>query len=48
MINIEWHHEYEIGYERIDFEHKIFLGLISDASTALDLKLDTPAYPATP
>ncbi|MCG8017521.1 MAG: hemerythrin domain-containing protein [Candidatus Thiodiazotropha sp. 'RUGA'] len=40
MINIEWHHEYEIGYERIDFEHKIFLGLISDASLALDLKLD--------
>lgn len=40
MINIERHHEYEIGYERIDFEHKIFLGLISDASLALDLKLD--------
>ncbi len=40
MIKVEWRREFEVGYERIDFEHKIFLGLICDASLALELGLD--------
>jgi hemerythrin len=40
MIKVEWRQEFEVGYERIDFEHKIFLGLIRDASAALELGLD--------
>ncbi|MCG7873734.1 MAG: hemerythrin family protein [Candidatus Thiodiazotropha lotti] len=40
MIKVEWRQEFEVGYERIDFEHRIFLGLICDASVALELGLD--------
>ncbi|MEJ2620408.1 MAG: hemerythrin domain-containing protein [Candidatus Thiodiazotropha sp.] len=40
MIKVAWREEFEVGYERIDFEHKIFLGLIRDASVALELGLD--------
>ena len=36
MIHVEWSALFEVGHERIDFEHKIFLGLIRDASTALE------------
>ncbi len=32
MINVEWDKKFEVGHERIDFEHKIFLNLIRDAS----------------
>jgi len=32
MINVEWDRKFEVGHERIDFEHKIFLNLIRDAS----------------
>lgn len=32
MIEVEWNPKFEVGHERIDFEHKIFLNLIRDAS----------------
>ena len=32
MIEVEWSDKFEVGHERIDFEHKIFLNLIRDAS----------------
>ena len=32
MIAVEWDNKFEVGHERIDFEHKIFLNLIRDAS----------------
>jgi hemerythrin len=32
MIKVEWSKGFEVGHERIDFEHKIFLNLIRDAS----------------
>ncbi len=32
MINVEWSRRFEVGHERIDFEHKIFLNLIRAAS----------------
>ena len=32
MIAVEWDRKFEVGHERIDFEHKIFLNLIRDAS----------------
>ena len=32
MIAIEWSSKFEVGHERIDFEHKIFLNLIREAS----------------
>ncbi len=32
MIEVEWNRKFEVGHERIDFEHKIFLNLIRDAS----------------
>ncbi len=32
MIAVEWNKKFEVGHERIDFEHKIFLNLIRDAS----------------
>ena len=31
---IQWHESYSIGNERIDFQHKVFLGLISEFSQA--------------
>jgi hemerythrin len=32
MIAVEWDKKFEVGHERIDFEHKIFLNLIRKAS----------------
>ena len=32
MIQVEWSKKFEVGHERIDFEHKIFLNLIREAS----------------
>lgn len=32
MINIQWDKKFELGHERIDFEHRIFLDLIKSAS----------------
>ncbi|MCU7843773.1 MAG: hemerythrin domain-containing protein [Candidatus Thiodiazotropha sp. (ex Monitilora ramsayi)] len=40
MIRVEWDRKFEVGHERIDFEHKIFLGLIRQAS--LLPETDTP------
>ncbi|MCU7946044.1 MAG: hemerythrin domain-containing protein [Candidatus Thiodiazotropha sp. (ex Cardiolucina cf. quadrata)] len=34
MIQVQWNRKFEVGHERIDFEHKIFLGLIRDVSLA--------------
>lgn len=31
---LKWDHRYELGHERIDAEHKIFLGLIVDFNEA--------------
>lgn len=31
---IEWHQSYAIGNDRIDFQHHIFLGLVSEFSDA--------------
>ena len=35
-MNIAWDNKYEIGIDRIDFEHRIFLGLIKDLSDAVE------------
>jgi hemerythrin len=32
MIGIEWDKKFELGHERIDFEHRIFLDLIRSVS----------------
>lgn len=32
MINIQWDKKFELGHERIDFEHRIFLDLIKSVS----------------
>ena len=32
MINIQWDKKFELGHEKIDFEHQIFLDLIRTAS----------------
>jgi hemerythrin len=32
MIDVVWNKRFEVGHERIDFEHKIFVNLIRDAS----------------
>lgn len=34
-MEIFWDQKFEIGHERIDFEHRIFLGLIADLDTAV-------------
>jgi hemerythrin len=34
-MNIAWDSKYEIGVERIDFEHRIFVGLIKDLHDAV-------------
>ncbi|MCU7930349.1 MAG: hemerythrin domain-containing protein [Candidatus Thiodiazotropha sp. (ex Codakia rugifera)] len=34
MIQVQWSRKFEVGHERIDSEHKIFLGLIRDVSLA--------------
>jgi len=33
---LKWNHKYEIGHDRIDAEHEIFLGLIADFQQASD------------
>lgn len=33
MINLEWSNQFELGHERIDSEHRIFLDLIRNLST---------------
>lgn len=35
-INLEWDEKFEVGHERIDFEHRIFLGLIRELSHQVD------------
>ncbi|MGD8907898.1 MAG: hemerythrin domain-containing protein [Chromatiales bacterium] len=32
LIAVEWSENFEVGHERIDFEHKIFLNLIRETS----------------
>jgi hemerythrin len=36
MIKVEWSPKFEVGHERIDFEHRIFLNLIREASLLED------------
>jgi len=36
MIDITWDKKFAVGHERIDQEHKIFLGLIKSVSSAAD------------
>ncbi len=36
MINLQWDSKYEIGHQRIDSEHKIFLGLIAETSSEIE------------
>ena len=33
---LTWDHKYELGHERIDFEHRIFLSLISDFQMGIE------------
>lgn len=40
-INLEWDEKFSVGHERIDFEHRIFLGLIRELS--LQVEKGTPA-----
>lgn len=40
MFNVHWDNKYEIGHERIDFEHKIFLGLIQDIADEVSTHRD--------
>ncbi len=40
MIKIKWDYKYEIGNERIDHEHRVFLGLIKKAAIASDQGAD--------
>lgn len=35
-MNIQWENKFEIGVERIDAEHRIFLGLIKDLDDAVE------------
>jgi hemerythrin len=35
-MQIRWDTKYEIGHERIDFEHRIFLGLLTQLSDEID------------
>lgn len=35
-MNIAWDSKYEVGIERIDFEHRIFVGLIKDLHNAVE------------
>ena len=43
MSDIKWQKQYEIGHERIDFEHQIFVDLIAKIDDAVQLKKD-PDY----
>lgn len=35
---LKWDHKYELGHERIDAEHRIFLGLVIDFHDAIEQK----------
>ncbi len=37
-MNVQWDEKFEIGHSRIDFEHRIFLGLIKDLDQAVNEK----------
>lgn len=39
-ISLQWDGKFEVGHERIDFEHRIFLGLIRDLSVEADKATD--------
>ena len=43
MTDIEWKKSYEVGHERIDFEHRIFVDLIARIDDAQQ-KGDDPKY----
>ncbi|MBT3011688.1 MAG: hemerythrin family protein [Candidatus Thiodiazotropha sp. (ex Lucina aurantia)] len=36
MINIDWDTNFEVGHERIDSEHRVFLNLIRTISTEVE------------
>lgn len=36
MIHIDWDKKFELGHERIDFEHRVFLDLIRTISAEVD------------
>lgn len=36
MIKLQWDSKFEVGHERIDHEHQVFLNLIRSASDAAD------------
>lgn len=40
MSDIHWSKKYEIGHKRIDFEHQIFVDLISKLDNAVSSKMD--------
>ena len=40
MSDIKWEKKYEIGHERIDFEHQIFVDLIAKIDDAVKLGKD--------
>lgn len=40
MSDIKWEKKYEIGHERIDFEHQIFVDLIAKIDDAVMLRND--------
>lgn len=40
MSDIKWEKKYEIGHERIDFEHQIFIDLIATIDDAVKLGED--------
>jgi hemerythrin len=40
-IDLGWDSKFEIGHERIDFEHRIFLGLIRDLSAEVEKDVDS-------
>ena len=33
---LQWDHKYELGHEKIDFEHHIFLNLVIEFKKAVD------------
>ncbi|MET0004019.1 MAG: bacteriohemerythrin [Candidatus Thiodiazotropha sp.] len=36
MIRIDWDNKFEVGHERIDFEHRVFLNLIRTISEEME------------
>jgi len=46
---LAWDNKYELGHQRIDAEHRIFLSLLSDFQMAMEQGLcKHPARPSTP